>query len=56
MQWEVQHKTIRTRQQSNKENCLQRQIRYTIMIRDSDGGPDPIRAAMEPEPPKHAPA
>lgn len=28
---------------------------YTIMIRNSNGGPDPIRASVKPKTPKHTP-
>lgn len=31
-------------------------MEHTIMIRDSNGGPDPVWAPMKPEAPKHAPA
>lgn len=29
--------------------------KFTIMIRDCNGGPNPIRAVVKPESPEHAP-
>lgn len=31
-------------------------LQHTIMVRDSNGGPNPIRAPVKPKSPEHAPA